>query len=84
ARGLALLDSWDDILTAAASGSGRRRYSRFDELKEGKAILHMVGERAAVVTTEHERKFHAPTSMRDVEPSVHIWVERGVLGTGGR
>jgi hypothetical protein len=83
-RGLALLDSWDHILKEAAAGAGTRFYSRFDELKEGtKPLLHMIGD-TANVTDEHERKFHAPTSMRDVEASVHIWVDRGALGTGGR
>ena len=27
-----------------------------------------------------EARFVAPTSMRDVEPSVHLWVERRALG----
>jgi hypothetical protein len=29
-----------------------------------------------------ERKFAAPTSMRDVEGQVHLWLERGELGGG--
>jgi hypothetical protein len=27
-----------------------------------------------------EAKFAAPTSMRDVEPNVHLWLERRHLG----
>lgn len=83
-RGMSLLDSWQTILQSSVEGAGPRRYSPYDDLKEGTAILHTVGD-ADKVTNEHERKFHAPTSMRDVEDSVHIWVERSVfLGGGGR
>lgn len=83
ARGKALLDSWEKILASAASGAGQRRYSQFDDLKEGKPLLHMIGDHANV-TDQHERKFHAPTSMRDVEASVHVWIDRSLIGFGGR
>ena len=83
ARGKALLDSWETILSQAAEGAGERRYSPWDELKEGKALLHTVGD-ADDVKDQHERKFHAPTSMRDVEASVHVWVDRSVFVSGGR
>jgi hypothetical protein len=83
ARGNALLDSWETILANAAAGAGQRRYSQFDDLKEGKPLLHMIGDRSNV-TDQHERKFHAPTSMRDVEASVHVWIDRSLIGFGGR
>ena len=34
---------------------------------------------------ERAYKFAAPTSMRDVEPSAHLWLQRGrALGTEGK
>ena len=34
--------------------------------------------------TDDEKKFAAPTSMRDVEPTVHLWIERNQLGGRSR
>ena len=79
-RGRSLLDSWEKILKTASEGAGARRYSPFDNLKEGKPLLHMVG--SSLPADQHEAKFHAPTSMRDVESSVHIWVDRSGYGRG--
>lgn len=80
-RGNAILDSWSAILDSAAEGSGKRCYSPYDEVREGKALLRGMEERGGL--GEHERKFTAPTSMRDVESTVHIWVDRGAI-LGGR
>ncbi|MCA9711177.1 MAG: hypothetical protein KDK70_35385, partial [Myxococcales bacterium] len=76
-RGEAILDSWAEILGAAAEGSGQRCYSPYDEVKQGKALLRGIEERSSL--GEHDRKFTAPTSMRDVESTVHIWVDRGAI-----
>jgi hypothetical protein len=82
-RGRALLDSWQIVIEDAREGGagGQRRYSPFDDLKEGKPLLYMVGK--GTPQSQHEAKFHAPTSMRDVEGSVHVWVDRSGFG-GGR
>jgi hypothetical protein len=77
-----VLDSWEQVLAGAAEGSGQRRYSPYDEAKEGKALLRTL-EDAREGVTDHERKFVAPTSMRDVEGTVHIWVDRSMI-LGGR
>jgi hypothetical protein len=81
-RGNAVLDSWEQVLASAVEGSGQRRYSPYDEAKEGKALLRTL-EDAREGVTEHERKFIAPTSMRDVEGAVHVWVDRSMI-LGGR
>lgn len=81
-RGNAVLDSWEQVLASAIEGSGQRRYSPYDEAKEGKALLRTL-EDAREGVTEHERKFIAPTSMRDVEGAVHVWVDRSMI-LGGR
>jgi hypothetical protein len=33
-----------------------------------------------IPTDRDEAKFSASMSMRDVEPSVHLWLQRGTLG----
>jgi hypothetical protein len=45
--------------------------------------LHTVLEEDPALMTEGEEDFSAATSMRDVEPSVHLWVERQRLGKKG-
>jgi hypothetical protein len=84
-RGRVLLDSWERILEAAQEGGGTKVYSRFDEERVGTALLITANERDGV-KTEHERRFVAPTSMRDVEASVNVLVDRGTLRNtqGGR
>ena len=55
-------------------------YSRFDrDRAAGTPLLRTADGDGAAPGTD-EAKFVAPTSMRDVEPSVHLWVERGHLG----
>lgn len=81
ARGRAVLDAWETLAKAAGEqGEGKRSYSRFDKDKAaGKPLLVPPGEEPV----PEERLFKAPTSMRDVEPTVHLWVERGYLGAKG-
>ncbi|HJX54398.1 MAG TPA: DISARM system helicase DrmA [Polyangia bacterium] len=76
-----LLDTWQRIARKATEGAGERVYSPYDrECRNKKALLHTVLEENA---TEDEEDFSAATSMRDVEPSVHLWVERQRLGKKG-
>lgn len=76
-RGSHLVDLWEKIVKQAREeGAARRRYSKFDlDKSAGKPILMLAlddaGDRSAA-----EREFVAPTSMRDVEPQVHLWLER--------
>jgi hypothetical protein len=79
-----LLDTWQRIARRATEAAGERVYSRYDrECRNRKALLHTVLEEDAALMTEGEEDFSAATSMRDVEPSVHLWVERQRLGTKG-
>lgn len=80
-RGQKLLDDWETIVTSARdSGAAKRSYSRFDrERSAGNPLLYLVTDEEPP-DSPREAKFAAPTSMRDVEESVHLWLERGALG----
>lgn len=76
-----LLDAWETLIREAKEGAARRSYSRFDREKSaGKPLLHLVLDEDRPVEGSEEAKFMAPTSMRDVEPTVHLWLERRQLG----
>lgn len=86
ARGRALLDSWETIAKIAIhdTGNPERSYSRFDKDKSaGKPLLTLVTDEERDELTSDEKRFVAPTSMRDVEESVHLWIERRALGGKG-
>jgi hypothetical protein len=82
ARGRNLLDSWERLVTEAAhEAAARRSYSRFDrDRTAGKPLLRLVLDEDKPAEGSDDAKFTAPTSMRDVEPSVNLWMERGSLG----
>jgi hypothetical protein len=71
-RGKSFLDAWERIIDAARKGAATRQYSEYDGRKdEGKWLLYTANDDPP--SDHDERKFLAPTSMRDVEPSVHVW-----------
>ncbi len=76
-RALALLDAWKKIIAAAKQEQAAKRcYSGFDRGNHGKPILRTALERDALeIASVDEARFVAPTSMRDVEPSVHVWLQ---------
>lgn len=75
-----LLDSWEAIIADAKKAAGQRAYSPLDPAAKGtKPILHTVLDTEDTWSGD-EHKFIAPLSMRDVEPSVHLWVTRQPLG----
>jgi superfamily II DNA or RNA helicase len=79
-RALNLLDAWSALAQKARHAAVNLAYSRFDRDKAaGTPLLRTAEDERAAAGTD-EAKFVAPTSMRDVEPSVHLWVERGHLG----
>ena len=79
-----LLDTWQKIVRRSAEGGGERVYSAYDvDCRNDKALLHTVLDADPAFMTEGEEDFSAATSMRDVEPSVHFWIERQRLGTKG-
>jgi hypothetical protein len=78
-RGRNIVDAWESIMLQANQAGADRCYSPWDPGKRGKALLFQATDDAETFDA-HELKFAAPTSMRDVEGSVHLWVKRGPLG----
>jgi hypothetical protein len=83
-----LADASVDVLAKRAGGQTRdheggtkRSYSRFDKDKTaGKPLLFTIIDDDLPPPNSDDVRFAAPTSMRDVEPSVHLWIERRSLG----
>lgn len=81
-RGDGLLDDWEKIMTRLREdAAAKRSYSRFDRDKPASSyLLYMVVDEVKPAPNSEEARFSAPTSMRDVEESVHLWLERTALG----
>ncbi len=76
-RGRNLLETWETIVRSSEDEPVKRRYSRFDKEKSGGApLLHMALDENAPDRTSPEGRFCAPTSMRDVEETAHLWVNK--------
>ena len=73
ARARDLADAWNSRVAEEHARNIARGYSPFDLDKKGLArpMLLAPGEEAV---DETDRKFAAPTSMRDTEPAVHLWL----------
>jgi len=72
-RGRNFLDAWERVVQRAKEGAAERIYSGLEGAKdEGKALLHTATDDPP--QDLDERRFAAPTSMRDVEPSTHVWL----------
>jgi hypothetical protein len=72
-RGRDFLDSWERVVAKAKVGGADRVYSGLDHVKhQGKALMYTATDEPPV---DHDaQQFEAATSMRDVEPSVHVWL----------
>jgi hypothetical protein len=81
-RARKLVVIWEKLTDEARNEAGApRSYSRFDREKSaGTPLLHCVTDDDLPPPQSPEARLVAPTSMRDVEPSVHLWLERGSLG----
>ncbi len=80
-RGQNLVDAWISIVTVSRKEAGKRSYSPYDRARDaGKPILFTPLDDNKPPEGTDEAKFAAPTSMRDVEPTVHLWLERRHLG----
>jgi hypothetical protein len=81
-RGRDLLDAWETVVrTATRKAAASVSYSPFDvDRSAGKPLLFTALAEDQPEPGEPGAKFKAPTSMRDVEPSVHLWLRRGRLG----
>lgn len=88
ARSKNLLDAWERLISDVTSGkegaaAGHMHYSPYDKDKASVHMLHTTLDDPRPDLGTDYPKFRAPTSMRDVEASVHLWVERGV-SLGGK
>jgi len=72
-RGKSFLDAWERVVERAREGAASRTYSKNDRAEsEGLKLLFTAGDE---LPNDHDaRQFQVPTSMRDVEPSVHVWL----------
>lgn len=72
-RGRNFLDAWERVIDQARKGAAGRIYSDYDRAREqGLRLLYTAtDERPPDLDA---RQFEAPTSMRDVEPGVHVWL----------
>jgi hypothetical protein len=75
--GANLLDHWQEQVSSTADEPKQRRYSKYDREKTGgKPLL------CTVLDEGRDERFTAPTSMRDVESTAHLWVVGRKLGRG--
>jgi hypothetical protein len=77
ARVAFLMDQWRALVTAVHDAGGGLWYSPWETKGDKATLLHAaVDDIVKGAYTTHLKHFRAPTSMRDVEPAVHIWVDR--------
>ena len=69
-----LLDSWLAIIEYYQSDGVRMHYQRYEHPRGPKFLLREMLE--TEFESEHHRKFRANRSLRDVEPEVHIYLDR--------
>lgn len=73
ARGKSFLDAWERVIDKARAGAAIRTYSKNDRTThEGLELLFTASDPPP--DDYDARSFQVPTSMRDVEPSVHVWL----------
>ncbi|MRG95723.1 DISARM system helicase DrmA [Polyangium spumosum] len=73
ARGRSFLDAWERVVDKARTGAASRVYSKND--RAGSEGLHLLFTASDDPPADHDaRCFQVPTSMRDVEPSVPVWL----------
>ncbi len=81
-RARKIIEAWQKLAKEARhEGATKRCYSRLDKDKTaGKPLLFTIIDDDPPPTHSDDARFAAPMSMRDVEPSVHLWLERRSLG----
>ncbi len=82
-RGRSLLDAWISLVRASREGAGERCWSPFDRGHKGKPLLFTALDADVPPEGTDDARFAAPTSMRDVEATAHIWVDRRPLSRKG-
>ena len=78
ARARKLLDHWEEIIRQAKQNASQRTYSDYDRDSPRKAeLLHRALDGLDPTVNGLEAHFVAPTSLRDVEPTVPLWLPQG-------
>ncbi len=67
------LDAWEKLAKGAISRASQMRYSKLDKDGTGSPLLYTSLDKPTELDPGGE-KFCAPTSMRDVEPTTHLWL----------
>jgi hypothetical protein len=76
-----LLDTWTELVTSTAEDPKQRRYSRYDRDKTGgKPLLFPPLDEDRPADGTPDSRFAAPTSLRDVEATAHLWLVGRRLG----
>lgn len=80
-----ILETWKRIVLGSRNVAGARCYSPWDQPHSGKPLLSLAlqAEDEETNLTADDKVFTAPTSMRDVERTVALWIERHPLGGKG-
>ena len=69
-------ETWLAIVQSTDAETTKRRYSRFDKDKTGgPPLLYTALDKDAPPPGSPESRFRAPTSMRDVEETAHLWLK---------
>jgi hypothetical protein len=72
-----LLGQWRAAASGAHKAATKLRYSSWESTGGGQSLLSTaVDDISKGALTDHLASFRAPTSMRDVEAAVNIWVDR--------
>ncbi len=81
-QGTKIVEAWIKLVKEAKhEAASKRSYSPYDREKSaGKPLMVTAVDDNRPDPGSDEGRFIASTSMRDVEPSVHLWVERRALG----
>jgi hypothetical protein len=86
ARAKGVIDAWDTIVREVkGEAGGKIDYSPYDRERYASVhMLHTVLDDPSLRLGPKYERFRAPTSMRDVEASVHLWIAPGrSLGSRG-
>ncbi|MDP3273844.1 MAG: DISARM system helicase DrmA [Deltaproteobacteria bacterium] len=79
-RGEKLVDAWLKLIAEVRSDGEKRQYSPMErDPTAGKSLLSTPSREDPPEPNTPEALFVTQTSMRDVEPSVHLWVDRTTL-----
>lgn len=84
ARARALVEAWERLAKLAPEGGYRRIYSPWDRGKgvADRPMLRQVLDSPEIQAPPEAKLFTAPASMRDVEPSTHLWLKSRLGGEG--